>query len=108
MSENTLLIQQSDSDSLNTVVCNSRNNSVTSQDSTSRLFSTGQEIKPKVSKFPLFNLLLLLLVLNLILNVMLLFFIINVVHKIDAQNIDEFLDRLKHVVDFFCNSYSIC
>ena len=107
MSENTLLIQQSDSDSLNTVVCNSRNNSVTSQDSITRLFTTGQEI-PKVTTFPLFNLLLLLLVLNLILNVMLLFFIISVVHKIDAQNIDEFLDRLKHVVDFFCNSYSIC
>ena len=107
MSENTLLIQQSDSDSLNTVVCNSRNNSVTSQDSITRLFTTGQEI-PKVTTFPLFNLLLLLLVLNLILNVMLLFFIINIVHKIDAQNIDEFLDRLKHVVDFFCKSYSIC
>ena len=107
MSENTLLIQQSDSDSLNTVVCNSRNNSVTSQDSITRLFTTGQEI-PKVTTFPLFNLLLLLLVLNLILNVMLLFFIISVVHKIDARNIDEFLDRLKHVVDFFCNSYSIC
>tara|TARA_Y100000389_G_C17197326_1_gene381864 strand:- start:356 stop:682 length:327 start_codon:yes stop_codon:yes gene_type:complete len=108
MPENTLLIQQSDSDSLNTVVCNSRNNSMSSQSSDNQLFNSNQRLKKAVPRFPLFNLLLLLLVLNLILNVMLLFFIINVVHKIDAQNIDEFLDKLKHVVDFFCKSYSIC
>ena len=107
MAESQLLINPSDNDSINTIVGDDDNNIVENY-SINQIINQSSNCKPKKSRINYINLLIFFTLANLLVNIFLLIIMVNISHKIYSQDIDDFLDKLKSVVNFFCDSYKIC